>query len=241
MAKLCIALDMESKNDNLNLCREIANNDISNIYLKVGLRSFIRDGLGFIYELKKLGFRIFLDLKLYDIPNTMLDSINEFIKLDVDMITIHTSAGRSALKSIGDLIRQDKNSPLVFAVSALTSFNDSDFNEIYNDNINNAVLKFAKLSKDCGISGVVCSPLESKMIKSCCDVLTLTPGIRPLASDFNSLDSTNLCLYDSKDDQNRSASIKMALENKSDFLVIGRPIYKNTNPSLLVRKILEIL
>ncbi|RDU57355.1 orotidine-5'-phosphate decarboxylase [Helicobacter sp. MIT 99-5507] len=238
MARLCIALDMESKNDNLKLCRDIANNDTSNIYLKVGLRSFIREGLGFIYELKKLGFRIFLDLKLYDIPNTMLDSIKEIIKLDIDMLTIHASAGRSALQSIGDLIKQDKNSPLVFAVSALTSFNEIDFNEIYNDNINNAILKFAKLSKECGISGIVCSPLESSIVKNSYDLLTLTPGIRPSSCDFDDIDSA---LYDSKDDQNRSTSIKMAIAHKSDFLVIGRPIYKNTNPSLLVKKILEIL
>ena len=238
MARLCIALDMESKNDNLKLCRDIANNNINDVYLKIGLRSFIRDGLDFIYELKKLGFKIFLDLKLYDIPNTMLDSINEIIKLDIDMLTIHASAGRSALQSIGNLIKKDKNSPLIFAVSALTSFNESDFYEIYNDNINNAALKFAKLSKECGISGVVCSPLESKIIKDSYSLLTLTPGIRPQPSDFDNIDSI---LYENNDDQNRSASIKTALENKSDFLVIGRPIYKNANPALLVRKILEIL
>ena len=238
MAKLCIALDMESKNDNLRLCEEIAGNLTCDIYLKIGLRSFIRDGLDFVYALKKLGFRIFLDLKLYDIPNTMLDSINEIKNLNIDMLTIHASAGRVALQSIGDLIKQDKNMPLVFAVSALTSFSELDFDEIYNDNINNAVLKFARLSKECGISGVVCSPLESNIIKDSYDLLTLTPGIRPDSSDFEYLDSA---LYAISDDQNRSTSIKTALKHKSDFLVIGRPIYKNKNPALLVRKILEIL
>lgn len=237
MAKLCIALDMANKNDNLNLCKEISLNNIKDVYLKIGLRSFIRDGLDFINELKKLGFKIFLDLKLYDIPNTMLDSINEIMKLNIDMLTIHSSAGRSALESIGRLINTSNNPPLVFAVSALTSFNQEEFSEIYNDIINNAVLKFAKINYECGINGIVCSVLESKMIKTNYDLLTLTPGIRPIASDFD----CDLNLYDSKDDQNRSASIKMALDYGSDFVVIGRPIYKHNNPSLLVNKILEIL
>lgn len=237
MAKLCVALDMAYKNDNLNLCKALAKDGISDIYLKVGLRSFIRDGADFVDEIKNLGFKVFLDLKLYDIPNTMLDSIDEIIKLKIDILTIHSSAGRSALSAIGDLLHSLTNPPLVFAISALTSFNQEDFSEVYNDNIDNAILKFAKLSCECGISGVVCSPLESKTIKDNYDLLTLTPGIRPIDSDFD----CNLDLYNSKDDQSRSASIKMALDYGSDFIVIGRPIYKNKNPSLLIKKILEIL
>ena len=241
MAKLCIALDMANKNDNLNLCRslneELAGNDISNIYLKIGLRSFIRDGIDLVNDLNNLGFKIFLDLKLYDIPNTMLDSIIEISKLDIDMLTIHSSAGRSALCAISDCVKSQINPPLIFAVSALTSFNKQDFNEIYNDDINNAVLKFAKISYECGIDGVVCSALESSMIKNSYSLLTLTPGIRPAISDFD----CNLDLYDSKDDQNRITSIKMALDYGSDFIVIGRPIYRYKNPAFLVKKILEIL
>lgn len=237
MAKLCIALDMASKNDNFSLCKELANNNLNNIYVKVGLRSFIRDGINFINELKNLGFKIFLDLKLYDIPNTMLDSINEISKLKIDIITIHSSAGRNALSVIGDYIKSRDNYPLVFAVSALTSFNNEDFHEVYNDSINNAVLKFAKIGYECGIDGMVCSALESRIIKDRYNLLTLTPGIRPISSDFD----CNLDLYNNKDDQSRVTSIKMALNYDSDFIVIGRPIYNHSNPSLLVKKILEIL
>lgn len=238
MPKLILALDMDTKEENLALCKNLANNNILDLYLKVGLRSFIRDGVDFINELKNLGFKIFLDLKLYDIPNTMLDSIKEISKLGVDIITIHASSGRVAMKSITHYLHTIQNPPLIFAVSALTSFDNNGFKEIYNMDLNDSVMKFAKLSSECGINGIVCSPLESGFIKnSFPNLLTLTPGIRPLQSDFKhkvELDST-------KDDQNRVSSIKDAIAQKSDFIVIGRPIYKSKEPLLLTKYILEIL
>lgn len=237
MPKLILALDMDTRKENLELCKNLADNNILDLYLKVGLRSFIRDGFQFINELKNLNFKIFLDLKLYDIPNTMLDSLNEISKLEVDIITIHASSGRVAMESMAHHLHNQK-SPLIFAVSALTSFTNNDFKEIYNMDLNDAVMKFAKLSSECGINGVVCSPLESGFIKnSFPNLLTLTPGIRPLQSDFKhkvELDST-------KDDQNRISSIKYAMAQKSDFIVIGRPIYKNKEAVLLTKYIIETL
>ena len=98
MPKLIIALDMPTKAQNLALCENLAQtlpqSDLQNLYLKIGLRSFIRDGVAFVRDLQKLNFRIFLDLKLYDIPNTMMDSLREIVDLGVDIVTIHASVGR---------------------------------------------------------------------------------------------------------------------------------------------------
>ncbi|WP_220272146.1 orotidine-5'-phosphate decarboxylase [Helicobacter sp. MIT 14-3879] len=235
--KLIIALDLETREQNLSLCKNLAKNNLNDLYLKVGLRSFIRDGVTFIKELQDLGFKVFLDLKLYDIPNTMLDSIKEIIKLNVSMITIHASSGRRAMSDIANYLK-DNSSSLVFAVSALTSFSKEEFKEIYNDEINKAILNFSTIASECGINGIVCSPLESGFIKNNINnILTLTPGIRPISSDFNN----RIIMDDFKDDQKRISSINAALKQKSDFIVIGRPIYNSKDPILITKYIISKL
>ena len=227
--KLCIALDMKTKEENISLCSKLRESNIKNVYMKIGLRSFIRDGMALINEIKKMEFKIFLDLKLYDIPNTMLDSINEITKIGVDIITIHASSGRSSMEKITNYAKKNPASPLVFAVTALTSFSDNEFSEIYKEKINVAALKFSKIASECGIDGVVCSVLESKAIKKEINILTLTPGIRLNHS------------LDSNDDQKRIASIKDAKECKCDFIVVGRPIYRDKNPVEITKMILKEL
>ncbi len=235
---LCLALDMPHKSQNLALCENLAFHNLTDLYLKVGLRSFIRDGIDFIEQLKTFGFRIFLDLKLYDIPNTMLDSLDEIIKLNIDILTIHASSGRVAMESVARRLSNIDNPPLVFAVTALTSFSEEGFREIYNAKLDCSVIELAKITSECGINGVVCAPLESKLIKSKFDLLTLTPGIRPCSDDFI---GENVELYNSNDDQNRATSLKSALEQDVDFIVIGRPIYKHNNPVFITQKILSML
>jgi orotidine-5'-phosphate decarboxylase len=224
--KLCIALDNPSKKENLKLAKELK--EYSNqLWLKVGLRSFIRDSKDFIFELKKLGYNIFLDLKLYDIPNTMADAAEEIAKLEVEMFNIHASAGKKAMKEVRDRIEKFQKKPLVLAVTALTSFSEEEFKEIYNNSIENAVQKFAMLAYKSGLDGIVCSVWESLKIKKTIskDFITLTPGIRPFGEDAN--------------DQKRVANLKAAKENLVDFIVVGRPIYKAKNPKEVVEKILK--
>ena len=116
--KLCIALDMPSPKDNLKLLENLKNT--KDIWVKVGLRSFIRDGKDFLYQIKSIGdFKIFLDLKLYDIPNTMGDSIDEITKLPIDLLTIHASSGREALQEVIKRIQPMQNPPLILAAYAL--------------------------------------------------------------------------------------------------------------------------
>ena len=124
--KLCIALDMPSPKDNLKLLENFKNT--KDIWVKVGLRSFIRDGKDFLYQIKSIGdFKIFLDLKLYDIPNTMGDSIDEITKLPIDMLTIHASSGREAMQEVIKRIQYMQNPPLIMAVTALSMFNQQHF------------------------------------------------------------------------------------------------------------------
>jgi len=224
--KLCVALDLPTANENLQLAKELKEFDI---WLKVGFRTYIRDGKEFIYKLKEINpnFKIFLDLKLYDIPNTMADASEEIAKIGVDMFNIHASAGEEAMKMIMDRLSNYPNRPIVLAVTALTSFDNSSFEKIYGDSIDKKAREFALMSYQNGLDGVVCSTFESRAIKEATDeeFLTLCPAIRPFGEDAG--------------DQKRVATIEVAKEELVDFPVVGRPIYRDENPKQKVTEILS--
>jgi orotidine-5'-phosphate decarboxylase len=226
--KLCVALDLPSSQENLALAKSIKDYDI---WLKVGFRTYIRDGKEFIAKLKDINpnFKIFLDLKLYDIPNTMADAASEIASLGVDMFNIHASAGAKAIRAVMQRLEEFEHRPLVLAVTALTSFDEESFKMIYNDTIANKANEFAKLSYENGLDGVVCSAYESRAIKqiTSSEFLTLCPGIRPFGENAS--------------DQQRVATIEIAKKELVDFPVVGRPIYKDANPSNKVAKILEAI
>jgi orotidine-5'-phosphate decarboxylase len=227
--ELCVALDKASAKENLELASQLKDFDI---WLKVGFRSYIRDGKELIQQLKKINpnFKIFLDLKLYDIPNTMADASFEIAKLQVDMFNIHASSGIEAMQMVMDRLKEFEKRPLVLSVTALTSFSNDSFKAIYNDDINTKAIQFAKDSFQSKLDGVVCSAFESKLIKehTSLDFLTLTPGIRPFQEEAS--------------DQKRVATIDIAKKQLVDFVVVGRPIYKATNPKEVANNILrEIL
>ncbi len=224
--KLCVALDLPTNEENLALVKSLKDFDI---WLKVGLRSYIRDGQNLIKELKQINpeCKIFLDLKLYDIPNTMADAASEISLLGIDMFNIHISSGKVAMNTVMQRIANVKDRPLVLGVSVLTSFNNKDFKSIYGASIDKRSLEFAKAANECKLDGVVCSAYESKDIKSVTKekFITLTPGIRPFGEDSN--------------DQKRVANLEMAKEQSVDFIVVGRPIYLSNDPRGTVEKILE--
>jgi len=228
--ELVVALDLPSSAKNLELARELATFD--GLWMKVGFRTYIRDGRDFIDTLKTINpnFKIFLDLKLYDIPNTMADASAEIAKLGIDMFNVHASAGKRALETVMKRLEDfGKERPLVLAVTALTSFDESEFYQIYKDNIDNKAKEFAKMSYEAGLDGVVCSAFESGKIKQevSNDFLTLTPGIRPFGEDAF--------------DQKRVATLEVASKELVDFIVVGRPIYQDSNPAKKVKEILDKL
>jgi len=226
--ELCVALDLPTMEENLDLIEKIQQYPV---WLKVGLRSYIRDGKPFIDEIKKINpeFKIFLDLKLYDIPNTMADAAESIMGLGVDMFNVHASAGRKAMAEVMKRLEPYDNRPLVLAVTALTSFDNEEFTHVYGETIANKADQFAKDAHEAGLDGVVCSAYESASIKSLTSdtFITLTPGIRPFGEDAG--------------DQERVATIDVAHAANVDFIVVGRPIYKAPNPADVVEKILVAL
>lgn len=226
--ELCVALDLSTKEENLTLIQKIKEHDV---WLKVGLRTYIRDGEEFLKAIKKINpdFKIFLDLKLYDIPNTMADAAESIMGLGVDMFNIHASAGKRAMMSVMQRLEIYEKRPIVLAVTALTSFSTDEFEAVYEKDIASKADQFAKDAQEAGLDGVVCSAYESASIKNITDAnfMTLTPGIRPFGEDAG--------------DQKRVADIAYAKEALVDFIVVGRPIYQAENPSKVVEKILALL
>ncbi|CAA6822433.1 MAG: Orotidine 5'-phosphate decarboxylase (EC [uncultured Sulfurovum sp.] len=226
--ELCVALDLPTQEENLVLAKSLK---AHNIWMKVGFRAYIRDGKPFIDALKKINpeFKIFLDLKLYDIPNTMADAAEEIAKLGVNMFNIHASAGSIAMKTVMQRLSTYEKRPLVLAVTALTSFDEENFSSIYEKSINEKAEQFAKMSYKNGLDGVVCSTFESRAIKNVTSegFLTLCPGIRPFGEEAG--------------DQERVATLELAKEEGVDFPVIGRPIYKDENPTEKVERILKVI
>jgi orotidine-5'-phosphate decarboxylase len=223
--ELCVALDLSTKEENLELIEKIKEH---NVWLKVGLRTYIRDGEDFLKAIKEINpdFKIFLDLKLYDIPNTMADSAESIMGLGVDMFNVHASAGKRAMKSVMERLEKYESRPIVLAVTALTSFSEEEFSAVYDNSIATKADQFAKDAMESGLDGVVCSAYESASIKDITNenFMTLTPGIRPFGEDAG--------------DQKRVADVVFAQEAKVDFIVVGRPIYQVENPAEVIEKIL---
>jgi len=224
--KLCVALDLPSAKENLELATNIKDHDV---WLKVGLRAYIRDGKEFLETLKSINpnFKIFLDLKLHDIPNTMADAAYEVAQCPIDMFNVHASAGKVAMKTVMDRIKDIPNRPILIAVTALTSFDNDNFKAVYNDDIATKATQFAKDTFEAGLDGVVSSAFESLDIKNNTskEFITLCPGIRPFGEDAG--------------DQKRVADIALAKKELVDFIVVGRPIYKSSNPTEVVERILK--
>ncbi len=227
--ELCVALDLPTAAENMKLAESLAQYD--SLWMKVGFRSYIRDGGALIDTLKQINphFKIFLDLKLYDIPNTMADAAEEIALLGVDMFNLHASAGETAMHTVMERLHQQKHHPLVLAVTALTSFDEEDFREIYGKGIDEKAEEFAVMAARAGLSGVVCSTFESRAIKEATrdTFLTLCPGIRPFGEDAG--------------DQQRVATLETARKEQVDFPVIGRPIYRDPDPAAKVAKILAAI
>mgnify|MGYP000840924003 CR=1 FL=1 len=190
-------------------------------FVKIGMELFYAEGPQIVREIKARGHKIFLDLKLHDIPNTVKKSMAVLSQLDVDMCNLH-AAGTSRMMeaALEGLTRPDGTRPLLIAVTQLTSTSEERMQKelLINANINDTIVQYAKNAKTAGLDGVVCSPLEASIVKEACgpEFLAVTPGIRyPNAG---------------ADDQSRVTTPERAREIGSDFIVVGRPITAAPDP-----------
>jgi orotidine-5'-phosphate decarboxylase len=209
-----VALDLEHTLA-IDLARRL---DPVNCRLKVGSQLFTSAGPKVIEELSMLGFEIFLDLKFHDIPNTVAQSVKAAANLGIWMLNVHASGGSIMMNAAKEATAELLEPPLIIGVTMLTSLSEEDVNEIGIQDISNQALSLASLAKKNSLDGVVCSVNEVRRIKELLgkDFITVTPGIR-------SSDSL-------KDDQSRVSTARNAIENGSDYLVIGRPITQSDNP-----------
>ena len=216
MRDVIIACDFKDKNDLFEFLKPFKG---KNPYLKIGMEIFYKEGPELVRELKKDGFKIFLDLKLHDIPNTVEKAMRNLSSLGVDIVNVHSEGGIEMMKAARrglDATEEGKKTKLI-AVTILTSIsNDILKNELLIDkDVSEVVKKYALNAKEAGLDGVVCSALEAPIIKEM-GLISVTPGIR--------------FADDNKSDQKRVATPAYAKELGSTYIVVGRSITASTNP-----------
>ena len=184
-------------------------------FVKIGMELYYAEGPEIVREIKRRGHKIFLDLKLHDIPNTVKKSMAVLSRLDVDMTNLHAAGtGRMMEAAIEGLTRPDGTRPMLIAVTQLTSTDEETMKEdlLINEPIDKVVMHYASVAKRSGLDGVVCSPLEAGKVHDTCgkDFVTVTPGVRFADGDVG--------------DQKRVMTPVAAKEIGSDYIVVGRPI-----------------
>lgn len=224
--KVIVALDVD---DEVNLSLLLKHLEGQGVWVKIGMEIFYSLGPTVIQEAKDRGLKVFLDLKLHDIPNTVGHGIKSLSKLKVDMLNVHAAGGLEMMKKGMEALKDLPNSPFLIGVTQLTSTSSEQMNQEQGipGEISESVLRYALLAKNAGLNGVVSSPLEVAAIKKLCgeDFLTITPGIRPLGA--------------MKDDQKRTTTPAEALALGTNFMVIGRPITQAHNPREALKEILK--
>ena len=219
MAKdVIIACDFATKNQVFEFLSKMGD---EKPYLKIGMELFYAEGPQIVRELKEKGYKIFLDLKLHDIPNTVKKAMSVLSNLDVDIVNLHAGGTKAMMEAaLEGLTRPDGTRPLLIAVTQLTSTSQERMEEdlLIKEDINKVVMHYAKNAHDAGLDGVVCSPLEASDVKSVCgsEFLTVTPGIRFAGGDVG--------------DQVRITTPQKAREIGSDYIVVGRPITAADDP-----------
>lgn len=196
-------------------------------FVKIGMELFYAAGAPIVRELKRRGHRIFLDLKLHDIPNTVKKAMAVLSRMDIDMCNVHAAGTVEMMRyALEGLTRLDGTRPLLIAVTQLTSTSEERMRDelLIDATINECIVKYARNAREAGLDGVVCSPLEARMVKDACgeNFLTVTPGVRFANGD--------------KADQVRVTTPARAREIGSDFIVVGRPITAAEDPVAAYRR-----
>ncbi|MFY8328078.1 orotidine-5'-phosphate decarboxylase [Pseudoalteromonas sp. ZZD1] len=226
--KVLIALDYDDQQTALNFVKQLSPDTCR---LKVGKEMFTYFGPAFVKELIDLGFDVFLDLKFHDIPNTVAKAVTAAAKMGVWMVNVHASGGVEMMtKAKQELEQFGDKAPLLIAVTVLTSMDAAELTRLGIDKTpEEQVIYLAKLAKESGLDGVVCSAQEAKKLKAELgeDFKLVTPGIRPAGSDAG--------------DQKRIMTPKQAIDDGSDYLVVGRPITQAADPVAVLKEINDSL
>lgn len=199
-------------------------------FVKVGMELFFAEGPSIVKEIKRRGHKIFLDLKLHDIPNTVKGGMKSLTNLGADILNVHAAGTIEMMKAaLEGTQRPDGTAPMLIAVTQLTSTSEERMQKdlLINATINDTILHYAKNAKEAGLAGVVCSPLEAGMVKEALgkDFVTVTPGIRFADS--------------AKDDQVRITTPARAREIGTDYIVVGRPITQAEDPVAAYRRCMK--
>jgi orotidine-5'-phosphate decarboxylase len=217
--RLVIALDLSSREEILRLVDELRG---TVGVFKIGLQAFIANGPSIVREVVASGERVFLDLKIHDIPNTARHAVAEAVSLGASMATVHAAGGEAMLRACAH------DSLLVLGVTVLTSLDEAELARVglQGSPVDNAV-RLAQLAKDSGLRGVVASPLEIASIREACGAgfVILTPGIRPAGADAG--------------DQRRTMTPGEAVAAGADYIVVGRPITGAADPRSAALRIVE--
>ena len=213
-----IACDFSSKEQTLNFLDKFTGRKP---FVKIGMELFYAEGPEIVRTIKERGHRIFLDLKLHDIPNTVKKAMSVLRNLDVDMTNVHAAGTVDMMKAaIEGLTREDGTRPLLIAVTQLTSTSEERMQKelLIGASINDTIVKYAENAKAAGLDGVVCSPLEAGMVKEACGAgfVTVTPGVRFADGEIG--------------DQVRVTTPARAKEIGTDYIVVGRPITQAADP-----------
>ncbi len=199
-------------------------------FVKIGMELYYAEGPEIVRQVKARGHKVFLDLKLHDIPNTVKSAMKVLSRLDVDMTNLHAAGTIEMMKAaVEGLTRADGTRPLLLAVTQLTSTSEQRMRDelLIDATMPEAVAKYAQNAKAAGLDGVVCSPLEARLVKDACGCgfLTVTPGIRFADGDVQ--------------DQVRVMTPEKAREGGSDYIVVGRPITAAPDPAAAYERCLK--
>ena len=224
---IIVACDFPTKEDTFSFLDKFK--DIKP-FVKIGMELYYSEGPRIVKEIKSRGHKIFLDLKLHDIPNTVKRAMSVLSKLNIDMCNLHAGGTSEMMKAaLEGIVREDGTRPLLIAVTQLTSITQEDMQKdlLIDRPIDEVVTHYAYNAKNSGLDGVVCSPNESKKVHKVCgeNFITVTPGIR---------------FKDSlKDDQSRVTTPSEAKKLGSDYIVMGRPITTSNDPVSVYKKSLN--
>jgi orotidine-5'-phosphate decarboxylase len=227
--RLIIALDMDDSQKALKMV-DLLKSRVE--FFKVGMELFYSSGGDIIKEIKDRGCKVFLDLKLHDIPNTVAKAAKSLTRFKPDIINVHASGGPEMMKAAAAAIREEAERlsipcPAIIAVTVLTSINQDIFTQLGNiGRVEDLVVNWAKLTKDCGLDGVVASPGEVAFIREACgpDFMVVTPGVRPDWAEAG--------------DQKRFTTPAMAIKSGATYIVVGRPVTSHPEPFQAAERIL---